>query len=390
MTYAKMFSAALLAGIVLFSGGCGKGKKGKAYAERDVRVRLQKLQKQTFRRVIPVQGTVEPIRCATISAKISGTLEELKVSEGDLVKEGTLLFGIDRQVLKNQVMVKDNEVSVKRSALESAKITAERSRINLRKARIDYDRSLRLWGSRATSQSDHETAEVNLRNAEADVKKAEAEIANANAQLKQAESNLIIARKNLQDSSITAPYDCTVTKTFFEEKEYVNTGSNIVRLEDLTKLQIVCYISAVYYEQITAGKTPAEIRMDGVKRGSCLVTYKAPSIDPESRTFKIKVRIPESIPLASGSLCDVDIVLQERVGMGLPSDALLLRAGNRRIAYAMDNNSRAKSYDITPGIVDGTNTEILNADQLKDVRFVISGQTFVNNGTLLREAGAKQ
>ena len=372
-----------------FFCGCGQKKKKGNFKEREVRVTLQKLEKRIFRRIIPVQGTVFPLRYAVVSAKVSGVLEKQKISEGDFLKAGTTLFEIDRQVLKNQVMVKENEISVKRAELESAKIGLERAKINLEKAQLDYDRFDRLWKSRATSQSEHENATVNYKNAQADVKKAEADIINARAQLKQAEGNLVIARKNLADSSTKAPYDCTVTKTYFEENEYVSTGNNLVKIEDLTEFEIVSYISSVYHTIVEQGKTPVNIRLDGKNMGRAIVTHKAPAIDPVSRTFKVKVKVPKNIKLASGALCDIDIILEEKETYGLPSDAILLRAGNRYICYAQGNDKRAVSFDVKPGIVDGKLTEIVNNAKLRNERFVVTGQTFVNAGTLLTEVKNK-
>ena len=380
----NVLTALVIVASLTLAGGCGKKKK-KAVKEREVRVTLQKLEKRVFRRIIPVQGTVSSLRYAVISAKIGGVLEHLKISEGDKVKKGTVLFEIDRQVLKNQVMVKENEIAVKRAELETAKISLERSQINLEKAKLDFDRFAQLWNSRATSQTEYETAMVHFRNAQADVKKAEADIINAKAQLKQAEGNLIIAQKNLADSSTTAPYDCTITKTYFEEREYVSTGSNLVKIEDLTEFEIVTYISSVYYPVIVQDKTPVNISLDGKYLGRAIVTHKAPAIDPVSRTFKVKVRVPKNIKLASGSLCNIDIILEEKETYGLPSDSILLRAGNRYICYAIDQNNRAVSFDVIPGIVDGKMTEVVNNAKLRNERFVTTGQTFVNAGTLLSE-----
>ncbi|UKI34963.1 MAG: hypothetical protein L6W00_12750 [Lentisphaeria bacterium] len=42
------------------------------------------------------------------------------------------------------------------------------------------------------------------------------------------------------------------------------------------------------------------------------------------------------------------------------------------------------------GIVDGKYCEVLNATELLKERFVVTGQTFVNNGSLLREIKTKQ
>ena len=384
----NMLTALVIAASLFLAGGCGKKKK-KAFKEREVRVTLQKLEKRVFRRIVPVQGTVYSSRYAVISAKVGGVLERLQISEGDKVKKGDVLFEIDRQVLKNQVMVKENEIAVKHAGLESAKISLERSQINLEKAKLDFDRFAQLWNSRATSQTEYETAAVHFKNAQADVKKAEADIVNAKAQLKQAEGNLIIAKKNLADSSTTAPYDCTVTKTYFEEREYVSTGSNLVKIEDLTEFEIVTYISSVYYPLIEQGKTPVNIILYGKNLGRAVVTHKAPAIDPVSRTFKVKVKVPAKVKLASGSLCNIDIILEEKESYGLPSDAVLLRAGNRHICYAVDQNNRAVSFEVVPGIVDGKMTEIVNNAKLLNERFVTTGQTFVNAGTLLSEVKSK-
>lgn len=255
------------AGIILGSaGGCGKEQK-KEVAERETRVTLQPLQKRIFQRRIPVQGTVWPVEYATISAKISGTLELLKVDEGDVRKQGDLLFGIDRQILKNQVTLREDEIKVKQAELESAKIALESAKILEEKATIDYKRSLTLWSSKATSQSELETYETNYKKAETDVNNAKAAIVNAEAQLKQAEGNLIIARKNLDDSVVYAPFDCVVTDKYVEENEYVSTGQNILKLENQQKLEVICYISAVYYDLVKAGSTPVHFALDGVDQG---------------------------------------------------------------------------------------------------------------------------
>ena len=108
MRITNLLTALAVASSLTLFCGCGKKKK-KAVKEREVRVTLQKLEKRTFRRIIPVQGTVSPLRYAVISAKIGGVLERLPVSEGNKIKKGTTLFEIDRQILKNQVMVKENE-----------------------------------------------------------------------------------------------------------------------------------------------------------------------------------------------------------------------------------------------------------------------------------------
>ena len=97
-----LICAAGIGGALIFCSGCEEQKK-KEVAEREVRVTLRPLEKRIFREQIPVQGTVTPVDHAVISAKISGTLEMLNVSEGDECAEDAVLFGIDRQVLAKEI-----------------------------------------------------------------------------------------------------------------------------------------------------------------------------------------------------------------------------------------------------------------------------------------------
>ncbi len=386
--YQRLRFLSCIASVGLLLAGCGEAEK-KSIAERETRVTLQPLEKRVFRHQIPVQGTVYPVEYAVLSAKISGTLELLKVDEGDVRKKGDVLFGIDRQILKNQVTVREDEIKVKQAELESAKLALQSAKILEEKATLDYKRFLSLWSSKATSQSEFETYETNYKKAETDVNSAQAAIVNAEAQLKQAEGNLVIAKKNLDDSIVHAPFDCVVTDKYVEENEYVVTGQNILRLENPGEQEVICFISAGYYDLVKAGSTPVIFALDGVEKGRGVVTYKAPSIDPESRTFKLKVQVPQEIQLVSGTLCDLSIILEEKEAYGLPADAMLLRANDRYIVYAIDKDNRAKSIDVVRGIVDGKYCEVVNANDLLKERIVVTGQTFVNNGSLLRPINAE-
>ena len=382
-TVFALLSFGLTAGLIFGLCGCGK-KAQKVVKERETRVMVEPLKKRIFREQIPVQGTVEPVEFATISAKISGTVELLKVDEGDVVKKGATLFGIDRKILKNQVTVREDDIKVKNAELEVARIARETAEITRKKAQADYDRAQRLWKSRAISQTEFENYEIAYQKAMLEVSGKDAAVNNALAQLKQAESNLMIAKKNLADSVIIAPFDCIVTDSYIEENEYVSSGQKLLKLENHSRLEVVCYISSVYYNRIKTGETTVEFLADNGSSVRGKVTYKAPSIDPESRVFKLKALVPEKIKLVSGMLCNINLILREKEGYGLPADAPMLRANNRYIVYAVGENNRAKSFDVKKGIVDGKYCEILNADKLMKETFVVTGQSFVNNGSLLK------
>ena len=109
------------------------------------------------------------------------------------------------------------------------------------------------------------------------------------------------------------------------------------------------------------------------------MTYRSPSVDPLSRTFKIKIRLPQDTPLVSGLLCDVDLMLQARQGYGVPADAIMARDAGREVIFVMDNG-KARMVEVKRGIVEPYYAEIIGGSKLKNASVIVSGHTFVNNG----------
>lgn len=376
----KKFLFLLLAGVLTIScvTGCRK-KEAKVRKERIIRVGVMKPVHKVFQHRIPVQGTVGPVRYATLSSKTSGSLDILEASEGKKMKKNALLFQVDKSNLENQVTVAQRQFDVCRSEVETAKIALDLAKIRKRKAELDFKRANTLHKTKAISQENYESAEVDLKGAIAEVESSSAQLKIAIAKREQQENNLKIAKKNLSDSEVRAPFDGTITLCDFEPNEYVSQGTAILKIEDQSLLEVECFISSVYYNMIVPGKTRADFKLDGKKAGSAVVTYRSPSVDPLSRTFKIKILLPKNTPLVSGLLCDVDLMLQERKGYGVPADAIMSRGQGREVIFLLDNG-KAKILEVKKGIVEPFYAEIMDGSKLKDASVIVSGHTFVNNG----------
>ena len=122
----KKFLFFLLAGVLTVScvTGCRK-KAAKERKERVIRVGVMKPVHKLFQHRIPVQGTVVPVRYATLSSKTSGSLDILEASEGKRMKKNALLFQVDKSNLENQVTVAQRQFDVCRSEVETAKIALD-------------------------------------------------------------------------------------------------------------------------------------------------------------------------------------------------------------------------------------------------------------------------
>lgn len=343
------------------------------------KVSCQKLQPYHFQEIIHSQGTIQAIKRAVLSAKISGTLDILRVDDGDTVKKDDILFQADKITLENRVMLAEQDLRVAEDTKLTADSDLEIAETQLSKARSDWERNKKLFDAKTISIDTYEVAQVALKNAHASKRKFDALVRYNQTKVKQAEVALEIAKKNLADSIVKAPFDAVVIAKYKEEKEYVSAGTPIVSLENHEELEISTIISAVYHHRISHN-TPFEIYFNNEHICQAKPRYISSSIQSSSRTFEIQANLPKNTKIVSGTLCEIDIILEEHDGMGLPRNAVLVRQGGKYVAYEAVNG-KAKAVTVEVGIMSGGFAEIKNAEQLKDKNFIISGQYFIHDGS---------
>ncbi|MBR5026676.1 MAG: biotin/lipoyl-binding protein, partial [Victivallales bacterium] len=212
-----MKNKTLLALVVLFSVllGCSKRENGQTAGEIiPVKVKAESLTPMRFRRQIQVQGCIQPVNSAKIASRMAGSIDALKVKEGDRVKAGDILFQTDQINLQNQVLIAEQNLKVAQENKTMAEADLKIAKTNLEKARLDYEREETLFKRNVITKKDFESAEVTWKNAQATAEKTETALSYRDVLIKQSQTSLDIARKNLADSMIRAPYDGVITAKY--------------------------------------------------------------------------------------------------------------------------------------------------------------------------------
>lgn len=333
-----------------------------------------------FTKSIHVQCIVQPVDKVSISARMGGCIDLLQMREGSHVACGDMLFQTDRRNLQKQVAVAEADLKVAIETLHTAEADLEIAKVARDKAEIDYRRSIRLFQKNVVTQDSHENAEVAWKNAVATVNRQEAVLAYRREMVAQGEVALEIARNNLSDSIICAPLDGMVTKRYHDAGDYVAPGEKVLEIEDQTRLELSAQISSLYYGRIVPG-SQARLGVPGKAPIVVEITYIAPSIDTLSRTFEVKARLPEGgVAITSGDLCELELVLESRNGLGLPSDAVVPRADGRQAVFAV-KNGKAVELTARTGLSTKGMTEVLNGEELAGLDLVVSGQYFLADGS---------
>ena len=233
---------------------------------------------------ITATGTIEVTR-ADIMPKVNGYLTKFTLQAGDTVQAGQEIARISRPDLEAQVL-RDEAALAKATAqlrdLESGLRFQERQEIvaNLdaarsvrQKARLDYDRYQQLYEKGAVSLQQLDTARSALDVADNSVKALEqrlslsAEGARPEAieaqRLEVERSKAVLAASKVlaRDTIVVSPRGGLVLTKNFEDGEYVNPGSAVATVGDMTDCWVKIYVPSTHLGQLKIGQE-ADVKVD--------------------------------------------------------------------------------------------------------------------------------
>lgn len=381
-----LLSAGLLC---LSAAACSKleqKQEGDAGTSYKIKVQTVEPENRHFRRQIRVQGTIQAYILADVAARVAGNMD-LKVNDGDPIRKGQTLFTIDQDNLKNRVAQAQQALKVVEETFRTTQLDVDIAKTQLDKAQKDYDRNNRLHEEHAVSDNAFESFEVALDKAQKTYEKAEAVLRYTAAKVDQAKLDLAICTKDLDDATEKAPYDGVVAVKYHESGEFIGRGVNVIRINDPQQLRAACLISAVYFDAVKPGVTPITVNCNGQKI-EAKADWCSPIIDTLSRTFTMRAYLPKGTPLMDGMLVDVDILLAERDGLGVPRDAVILKKGGKSAVFAV-KDGKAAEIEVETGITSDGFVEILNPGAVEGQPIIVSGQYFVNDGSDVNVTASK-
>ncbi len=369
----------------IWPAGHATANNGTADMDRGKRIPvvLTPAQEITFESAVVVAGNVLAKNGALVSARIPGPLDEIYVDEGDAVQAGeTRLFQTDALKLTKAVAMARQGLQVAELAVREKAANLERMQASLEQAQVDLDRYRILIQDRAIPKQVFDQQETGWKLAAAGVRHAQALLDLDKKKLEQAHLSLAIAEKDLADSLVVAPISGRVSQRFMEPGEMAGAGTPVVKIEDLSVLEVSVFLPAEVYARVTPKKTQMRIQVGGADLGVRPVAYKSPTVNPKLRTFEVKSLV-ESPPtgVAPGCLAQVTVVLDGRSGVGIPAAAVQQRGG-QSVVFRVEGD-QARMVTVKAGRDMNGWTEILEGDLPAGVPVVTMGQQLLSDGTLV-------
>lgn len=333
-------SVALVPTIVVALALAGCGSKHENAKENSARLPIAKVRVQTVEsksRPITdeVVGTVRAKTRATLEARLSGRIEKMPVVLGDKIQKGQLV-----------------------ARLDAAEIAArlEQAEASLEQAERDWKRVSSLFEQQSITRAEYDSAQSRQRVAKATVAEAKAMIAYV---------------------EIVAPFDGVVTKKWVDVGDLAAPGKPLVDIEDPSALQLEAAVPEAIVAQINRD-TRLNVQVDSVKGEIVgVVSEIAPAADSVSRTFQMKLDLPQTTGLMPGQFARLLVPIGQSQSVRVPATAVVQR-GQLEIVFSV-TNQKAQLHLVKTGKRVGDEIEILSGLGAGET-IVISGAEQLSDG----------
>ena len=304
-------------------------------------------------------GTVQAGLTASLSGKYAGAVKEIKVREGARVKKGDTLVTLDQAQASAALHQAQAALSEAKRALAAAVSSRDAARAAEELALATFRRFENLKKTESVGIQEFDEVETRHRQADAALMQAEELVQASTARVKQAEAAVTSARVSLEDMIIAAPYDGIISARFVDEGVLASPGMPLLQIEAAGAYRADALLAETYIDDVTLGqKVLVRIPSLNDQPLEGQITTIVPSADERSRTFLLKVTIPQHTQLKSGLFARVQIPLKATGHLLVHKQSVVTR-GQLTGLFVVDSEKIAHFRLIRTGRTFGDLVEVL-------------------------------
>ncbi|MFA5257061.1 MAG: efflux RND transporter periplasmic adaptor subunit [Opitutales bacterium] len=306
--------------------------------------------------VYAIAGSVVSDQRIDVASKLSGYILEILVREGDRVKASQVLARIDAADV-------DGGIRRAQAAVDAAEAASN-------DANTDMERFEWLFGR--GSISENEMRKIRLK---ADTSREA---------LNQAKAALDTALSLRAYADVTSPVDGVVVARIKRAGDLALPGAPILIVEAGGGLLFETFVAESQLAAIGTGD-PVDVVLDGLPsplKGT--VSRVVPSGDPVTRSYQVKIALPETAGLMPGMFGRANFVVGLSEAPVVPKGALVERGGLRGV-FVVDDEGRAHFRWLRIGREWPDRVEV-DAGLRADERFVATVEPKLRDGDKIKAA----
>jgi RND family efflux transporter MFP subunit len=278
---------------------CHKEEKTAATTVRPVRTIAVQLQEGGEK--VSLTGEIQPRYQADLGFRVNGKILERPVDVGTQVKIGDLLARLDPQQYKQDLEVAKSEIAVAEAEVTRSQAQEYRQRELLKNGhatQVAYDQALKTFKS-------------------------------AQAQLDAAQARQIQASENLGYTELKADNDGVITAIGADPGQVVSAGQMVVRLAQPGEREAVFNIAeGTFKSQLKDPTVTVHLVNNPEIETGGRVRYVSPQADPATRTYTVRISLPDAPPqMRLGANVVGTVTLDQGQIVTIPGSALFQKDG---------------------------------------------------------------
>lgn len=357
---------------------------------RKVTVQTQKVGRKDLVSVVTASGEIKPKRYVNISSNVSGRIVDLRVQEGQRVRDGEVLARID----STRFQAGERQAA---AGLEAVRADLKRMQADLEASKLAYERAKRMREQQLISEQAFEQQDAEVRMKQAAVESQRRRISQQAAVL---ESD----RDDLSKTVVVSPMEGIVTSLQKEQGEVVIGAQSfqptvIMTVADLSVMEVEVLVDETDIRNLTLGQA-ASVRVDALEglkitgevteigssaipRGSSGAAMGPTTTANQAKDFKVVVTLKDPPPtLRPGLNATAEITTARKTAvLAVPIQAVVVREvgpqgkvvdpGSVQAADTDPNEARAKKGEEKEGVFIVRN----GVAEFKPVKTGIMGET---------------
>lgn len=336
--------------------------------------------------IVSGSGNIGVSQDASLAFGTGGKVDKVYVEEGDKVSEGDVLAKLDTSVLELALAQAELTLSTAEYNLDKAQQIYTRPDLNAARAAVSNARSYLhyaelMLATEANSLEQIEfwenevyQAEVNLAAAEQRLEEMlaggeSAEVTLRRLEVEAARKALEQAQKELDEATITAPFDGLVGAIYVEEGDIIPppTMAPTVAIYFITptSLELKAEVDEIDIPDIELGQSVI-IEVDAFPEeqfeGMVNLISPVPIIEAGLVLYEVEIglAIPPDSKVRVGMSATADIIVQQRENTLLVPERAIERDSEGNLMVWVKINGQIEERPVVTGISDGLQTEILD------------------------------
>jgi len=304
---------------------------------------------------VTVTGTLAAYDQTTVSAKVPGRVKSIAVDLGSAVRSGQIIAQIEQQ--DYQLRLKQAEAALaqararvgltpegKDDRIDPEKTgTVRQAQAMLDEAKLKLERAENLVQRGVMAKAGFDAAEAEHKVALSRYQDAVEEIRNRQALVVQRRSELEIARQQLADSSVYAPFNGVVQEKRTSIGEYLAAGAPIVNVVKMDPLRLRAEVPERESRSVRVGLA-VRVTVEGdssVYAGN--IARISPTITAQNRVLIVEAEVHNNGQLRPGSYARAEIVSADNnAAIAVPVSAVISFAGIDKVILVQDGKALEK------------------------------------------------